>query len=77
MPRLQHLDLSENEIPEVAQGSLVGLPELKKLVMSKNKLTTLANFPSMPSLEHLILVENQIASVKELAHLNPASPALK
>lgn len=66
MPRLQHLDLSENELTEVTAGSLGGLGELKKLILSKNKIATLVNFPKMGSLEHLVMVENQIASVKEL-----------
>ena len=71
------MDLSENELTEVTAGSLTGLGELKKLVLSKNKITTLANFPKMASLEHLVMVENQLASVKELEHLNKTVPALR
>lgn len=77
MPRLQHLDLSENELTEVTAGSLTGLEDLRKLVFTKNKVATLAGFPVMPSLQHLVLIENQIASAKELAHLNNAVVQLK
>jgi Leucine-rich repeat (LRR) protein len=72
MPRLQHLDISENELTEVTAGGLTGLEDLRKLVLTKNKITTLAGFPVMPSLQHLVLIENQIANAKELAHLNTA-----
>ena len=77
MPRLQHLDLSENELTEVTAGSLTGLEDLKKLVLTKNKITTLACFPIMPSLQHLVLIENQLANAKELTHLNNTVRGLK
>ena len=77
MPRLQHLDLSENELTEVTAGSLTGLEDLKKLVLTKNKITTLAGFPIMHSLQHLVLIENQLANAKELTHLNNTVRGLK
>lgn len=76
MPRLQHLDVSENELTEVS-GGLSGLVDLKKLVLTKNKIASLAGCANMFGLQHLVLIENQIANIKELAHLNKSTPSLK
>jgi Leucine rich repeat len=76
MPRLQHLDISENEVADV-KGGLQGMSELRKLVLTKNKITSLEGIATMPRLEHLILIENQIATAKDLVHLNKAVPNLK
>ena len=63
MPALQVLDLTENEIADITQG-LQKMSSLRKLVLTKNKLAAIDNFPRLPSLQHVVLNENQLADLK-------------
>jgi Leucine-rich repeat (LRR) protein len=40
------------------------MKSLKKLVLSKNKIDNLSGLAKIPNLEHLVLIENQLADVK-------------
>jgi Leucine-rich repeat (LRR) protein len=49
MAQLQVLECSENEIADITQG-LKGMTSLRKIVLTKNKITSLEGFPRLPAL---------------------------
>ena len=87
-PHLQVLDLSENQITDIADGAFAGLNRLERLDLSRNMITkvTTGTFRGLANLHTLYLDQNRLsfvdrsvwASVEMLWHLhlqlNPGAP---
>lgn len=52
------------------------MPSLRKLVLTKNKVAAIEGFPRLPSLQHVVLNENQLADLKQLDNLK-VNPTLR
>lgn len=77
LPRLRHLDASDNRIEELPEGSLRGHGALERLHLDRNGLRRLHRdaFSALPALRELRLRNNSLAGVVDAPFWN--LPALK
>lgn len=65
MPKINHLDLSRNQIQRIRQDDLKGLPSVGLLLIANNQLTHIEKHSFPSTLKHLHLAMNNLTSLND------------